>query len=97
MPQIILEFNKSLARLAGNEFGEQIFNDQVKNKLDYSTKNIVIFPDAIDYVAISFIQGFIQGILENNKSMTKNEVLDILEFKAKNEKVLSKINRSSRY
>lgn len=96
MPITSLEFTKSLSRLAGNEFGEKTFKEQVKDNFDYNEKNIIKFPDTIEYIAISFIQGFIKGILDNS-SMNKDELLNIIEFKAKNEKVLAKIMRSLRY
>lgn len=63
--RINLVFPKDLTKLAGNSFGTQIFIDQVKNKIDYNKECIIVFPNQIDRIATSFIQGFFDDILQH--------------------------------
>ena len=44
MNKINLEFDKQLTRLAGNLFGEEIYNNQVKKNIKWNEKNEIIFP-----------------------------------------------------
>lgn len=60
---IDLEFNKSITRLAGNPYGREVFNNQVKDKIDYNKINILNFPDNIEKIASSFVQGFFAEIV----------------------------------
>lgn len=65
MKQIIkLQFNENLTKLAGNPFGRDVFNQQVKNIIDYDKNEIkIILPEQIDNIASSFIQGFFNEIV----------------------------------
>lgn len=60
-----LVFDKSLTCIAGFEYGEEIFNKQIKEKISYSEKIIVVFPDRIVRVASSFVQGLFKEIIDN--------------------------------
>jgi hypothetical protein len=52
--------------LAGRDYGIKIFNEQVKDKIDYNDSEIiVIFPDNIQSMASSFIQGFFLDFVEH--------------------------------
>ena len=64
MNEIYLQFDKSTTRLAGNPYGRSIFKSQAANKIDYSSYNVIIFPDQIEKVASSFTQGFFAEIIE---------------------------------
>lgn len=88
MNKINLVFDKQLTRLAGNPFGAEIYDNQVKDKIDWSTKNEIIFPNQIDRIAISFIQGFTKEIL---KRVEKNEVEKLFIFKASSPELEKKI------
>ena len=55
MKTIELIFNKSITRIAGNPYGKQIYNEQVKDKVDLNAVNKIIFPDNINGVSISFV------------------------------------------
>lgn len=77
--KIRLKFSNSLSRLAGNSFGNQIFNDQVKDRIDYSTKYTIEFPNEIEDVAISFVQGFISQIV---KDVGIERLFDVIEINA---------------
>lgn len=57
--KIDLNFDRSLVALAGNRFGKKTYEKQVRGKLDISSGKIIIhFPDNIEKVASSFVQGF---------------------------------------
>lgn len=57
--RIILNFDKTTSRLAGNPYGKEVYHSQVKDKyIDYSEPLVVVFPDNIKKVASSFVQGF---------------------------------------
>lgn len=65
MNKIELKFDNTITRLAGNPYGQRVFNEQVKNFIDYNDINLLVFPKTIENIAISFVQGFSKGILEN--------------------------------
>lgn len=88
--KITLSFPTTINRLAGNHFGVEIYNDQVKEKINYSKKNIIIIPEYIEDVAISFVQGFTQEIFNKIK---KDEFTNYFEIQA-NDKVRNKFIKS---
>lgn len=88
MNKINLVFDKQLTRLAGNPFGAEIYDSQVKDKIDWNNKNEIIFPNQINRIAISFIQGFTKEIL---KKIDKNEVEKLFIFKASSAELENKI------
>lgn len=58
--------NNSMVAVAGDEFGRQIFEEQVKSQLtseDYEKGFEIIFPDQIEIIGSSFIQGFSNHII----------------------------------
>lgn len=58
--RIALEIkDKSLTKLAGNSYGRKLFNEQVNGKIDLEQPFVIEFPEQIDYLASSFIQGFL--------------------------------------
>ena len=63
--KVILLFEKSLAGLAGYDFGAKTFQEQVKGKIDYNKDFEIVFPDNIERVASSFVQGFFEEIVQN--------------------------------
>lgn len=64
MKTIELIFKKSITRVAGNPYGKQIYNEQIKNEMDLNAINTIIFPDSINGVSISFVQGLMYEIVE---------------------------------
>lgn len=61
---ITLHFRKDISRLAGNKLGEDTFEKQIKDNINYSKLNILVFPDEIENIAISFVQGLTKGIFD---------------------------------
>ena len=50
--------DRSLTKLAGNSYGRKLFSEQVDGKIDLDQPFTIEFPEQIDYLASSFIQGF---------------------------------------
>ena len=74
--KVYLNFDNSLTSLAGYEYGQTVYDEQVKNKLNLSNDFEIVFPDQITNVAYSFVQGFFKeivdeiGLLETEKRTT---------------------------
>lgn len=60
-----LDFDKMITKLAGNQLGKQVFQHQLKGKIDYESDITITLPDRIDTIASSFIQGFFEDIVKN--------------------------------
>ena len=65
MDSIHLKFGKAVTRLAGNEYGRQIYQEQVKDRIDFSVVTQIVFPEQIISIASSFVQGFFDEIIAN--------------------------------
>lgn len=61
--EIHLVFDKSTTRLVGNPYGKTVYKQQVKEKLDFTKKNVIMFPNNIVKVASSFTQGLFSEII----------------------------------
>lgn len=85
---IELEFDKTIAGLAGNDYGYEEYKKQILNKFDYNKKNTIIFPKEIKKVAISFVQGMFKDIL---KEIDKNEIEEYVIIKSSSEQLTNKI------
>ncbi len=62
--RIELTFDKTLTNLAGYDYGKEIYEQQVKGKLNLSQQFELVFPTQIKGVASSFVQGFFEGIVK---------------------------------
>ena len=63
MKRIELVFGKGDTRIAGNPYGKEVFKEQVKNKIDYNARNVIVFPNTIEKIASSFVQGFFSEVV----------------------------------
>ena len=61
---VTLTFEKSLTYLAGFDFGEKIYKDQLADKIDFKKNFTIIFPDQIKGVASSFVQGLFKEVID---------------------------------
>lgn len=52
----------SISRLSGNTYGQTIYTDQIEPQLNMSSKNILIFPNTVEGVAISFVEGILSKL-----------------------------------
>lgn len=75
--KIVLKFDKSTTRLAGNPYGKSVFRKQVSDKIDYGKINTIIFPDHIEKVASSFTQGLFSEIINEVGYEGFNDVIMI--------------------
>ena len=50
--------DRSLTKLAGNSYGRKLFDAQVDGHINLREPFTIVFPEQIDYLASSFIQGF---------------------------------------
>lgn len=62
--KVVLTLDKAVTRLAGYSYGKEIYNEQVKGKLDFSQKAYIEFPDRVIKAASSFVQGFFEEIIK---------------------------------
>ena len=69
--EILLNF-KSLTDISGNPYGREIYKEQIKDNVDWSRINKIIFPNNIETVSISFVQGLMAAIFEE----CPNEILN---------------------
>lgn len=81
MNYIHLIFDESITVLLGNDFGVKTYIEQIKNKLDFEQKNIIIFDDKIRIIAISFVKGVFSELLEK---YDVNELKKIIDIKCQN-------------
>lgn len=86
--RIELNFDKMIVGLAGNDFGYEEYKKQIKDEFDYKSKNIIVFPDNIKKVAISFIQGMFRDILEK---IDKNNIEEYVTIISSSEQLTNKI------
>lgn len=84
MTTIYLKFPKSETSLAGFPYGDDVYQNQVKENISFEGDITIIFPDQIEKVASSFVQGFFanivmaigyKGIEKNVKIISKNDKL----------------------
>lgn len=88
--EIKLEFENGVSRLVGLELGKNIYKTQIEGKVDYSKKNIIVIPNEIEDVAITFVQGLTEGIFDNIK---KDEFQTYFEVRG-SQKVIDKVIKS---
>lgn len=62
--RIELKVGTTITRLAGNDYGEQIYKEQIAPVMDLEKKNIIVIPDYIRGVAISFVEGIMKSLPE---------------------------------
>ncbi len=90
---INLEFDKMITNLSGNRLGVKVFKDQVKDKFVAEKQNEVVFPQQIEDIASSFIQGLYSEISEK---YGKIEAQNFMILTSQNSKAQEKIEESIR-
>ena len=88
--RVRLLFKPSLTNLAGYDFGLDVYNEQVKGKIDIKEEFEIEFPEQIKVVAYSFVQGFFKQIVseiglaetENRlRIIAKNDLENVIKRK----------------
>ena len=59
-----LVFNKTITKLAGFPYGKSVFQEQVKDVINLLEPCKIIFPNHIERIASSFVQGFFAEIVD---------------------------------
>lgn len=88
--RIELKLLEQSCTFAGNNFGEFIYNTQVKDKINFKGINTIVIPDCVKYITISFVQGFTADIIKRNGigNFHKHFIIE------GNETVVNKFNHS---
>lgn len=91
MTTINLEFPKSETRLAGFPYGENVYQNQAKEKISFDGEITIVFPNQIEKVASSFVQGFFANIVMaiGYKGIEKNVII-----KSKSDTLTSSIRKN---
>lgn len=63
MNRVELIFNKAETRLAGFPYGREVYEKQVKNYINVGEEIEIVFPNQIEKVASSFVQGFFSELV----------------------------------
>lgn len=90
MNEIKIDIDKTITKIAGNELGVEKYNEKMKSiyKDIKNQKFKIIFPDNIDFIAPSFIQGFFEDIvlqigiegIENNFEFYAKQIPELKEI-----------------
>lgn len=88
---IELKFENIVTNLAGNRLGNDVYLKQIEPELDETKLNVVVFPETIEDIASSFIEGLYKNLGEK---YGKSTALSIMELKAKNDDTDEKIKES---
>ncbi|KOP31159.1 hypothetical protein ADM98_01755 [Exiguobacterium sp. BMC-KP] len=86
-----LEIDNTVTKLAGNPLGKKIYQSQVLKEIDYEKEIMIVFPDRIDTIASSFIQGFFEDMVSKigvngivSQVTIKSSIPDIKDLIVKN-------------
>lgn len=88
MKTVNLTFKQTLVSLAGNPFGKKTFEEQVKPYLNDEMDICIVFPNHIEMIASSFVQGFFAYWLN---SLGLDGILRHIKVKAKNEDIVRRV------
>ncbi len=95
MKVIDLQIDKAFTHIAGYDYGELIYNEQVKPFFNGSDRLEIRFPNHIEGIAISFVQGFINGMLKIVPD--KSELLNLITLKASSNHLIKKLYDDMRF
>ena len=62
--KIYLNFSKTIYGLAGYDYGVEVYKKQIEPQMDYCKRTEIVFPESIEIIASSFIQGMFATIIE---------------------------------
>lgn len=79
--RIDLKIDPTLTHIAGNDFGSEIYKTQIKKFFDGKNSLEIWFPNNIEGVSISFVQGLIKEMVNQ---IGKNNVLTLISLKSDN-------------
>lgn len=88
MKTININLDKSISRLAGFDYGKEIYRNQVHLELHSTEKTEIRFPDNIHKVATSFVQGFFSDLVN---SIGYDYIRNNIIIKAKDDALINEI------
>lgn len=95
MNEIKLVFENSPRRISGNPLGRRIYREQVGDKINTRDKNVIVFPDYVERVGESFVQGFFAELVAEQGL---EKTLDIIQVQSQSNKltmdIYEKLNRN---
>lgn len=91
MNRILLSFDKPVSKLTGYSFGASVYEKQVKEKIDRTCENIIVFPDYIEDVAISFVLGLFSEIVFE---IGVKDLFNVIQIESKYTDLIQKIKDS---
>lgn len=79
--KINIKFDNTIVRISGNQYGQNIYEEFVEpyipELLEKKEKYIIVFPQNIEYIGSSFIQGFMKKICMKIKKERFYEYFEI--------------------
>lgn len=70
-------FDKPLKVLAGNDFGREVFQKQIEGKFNLNEINTIVFPNTIEIICSSFVQGLFSKYLE---IMSPEKIMSLIDI-----------------
>lgn len=61
--KIEFKFDEAITVLSGNDFGRDTYKVQMSGKFDMDKENELVFPNRIDVISSSFVQGLFSEFL----------------------------------
>lgn len=77
---VILEFPSSITYLAGYKYGQDIYEEQILNKINIHDQFGLEFPDNIKGVAASFVQGLFSEIVKQIGLKNTEDRLNVISI-----------------
>lgn len=83
-----LRFKNTYSSITGNKYGQSVYRDQVAPQIDFKKDIVIIFPDFIEDIGVSFIQGFFEEIkmkigmygIEKNVEVQSGSIKDLKQL-----------------
>lgn len=77
--------------LVGKRDGKKLYKKQIKKVFRYDTVNIIIFPECIERISVSFIEGMFYEI---RKNIEREKIKDYIKIETSSKILTSKIYRT---
>lgn len=80
MREIEINVKKDISGLAGFELGKALYNNHNLDDIDTKEKALIIFPNTVEKVAASFVQGFFAGFIEKKGKFNAKQDLSLIHI-----------------
>lgn len=92
--KIELNLNKIFSHIAGKDYGQKIYQEQIKQYYDGESNLEIWFPLFVKGVSISFVQGLIKEMVDQSG---KQKVLRLITLRSDNEFLNRRLERILRF